>query len=46
MIVASLAVALLPTFSRWGLRWFDLVGPLLVPIVIVVIAERRLRSRP
>ena len=45
MIVALFAVALLPAFSRWGLKWFQIGGALLVPIVIVAIAEQRLRAR-
>ena len=47
--VLSLAV-LAPGFtfqitSRWSLRWWAIVGALLVPVIVLRIAEWRLRAR-
>jgi hypothetical protein len=45
--LAALAMVLAPTFpgSRWGLRWYMIVGALLVPVCLLALAEARLRRR-
>jgi len=30
--------------SRWSLRWYGIAAVLLLPVVVVIVAERRLRE--